>query len=61
MTLLARVVLCVALLWQAVVVAPEAEAQARRPLLVEGTTTLYQRVITRPGATLAPRDRKSVV
>ena len=55
MTLLARVVLCVALLWPAVVVAPEAEAQARRPLLVEGTTTLYQRVITRPGATLAPR------
>lgn len=35
---------------------PPAEAQsARRPLLVEGTTSLWQRVITRPGAVLAPR------
>ncbi len=32
-----------------------AEAQPRQPLLIEGTSTLYQRVITRPGAELAPR------
>lgn len=32
-----------------------AEAQPRQPLLIEGTTTLYQRVIARPGAALAPR------
>jgi hypothetical protein len=32
-----------------------AEAQPRQPLLIEGTTTLHQRVITRPGAELAPR------
>ncbi len=33
-----------------------AEAQQRRqPLTIEGTTTLYQRVITRPGAALSPR------
>jgi hypothetical protein len=32
-----------------------AEAQPRQPLLIEGTTTLYQRVITRPGAALSPR------
>lgn len=32
-----------------------AAAQPRQPLLIEGTTTLYQRVITRPGAALAPR------
>ena len=32
-----------------------AEAQQRRPMVIEGTTSLYQRVITRPGAQLAPR------
>lgn len=32
-----------------------ADAQPRQPLLIEGMTTLYQRVITRPGAALAPR------
>ncbi|KQP11871.1 vWA domain-containing protein [Pseudorhodoferax sp. Leaf267] len=29
-------------------------AQARRPLLIDGKTTLFQRVLTRPGAALAP-------
>ena len=29
-------------------------SQARAPLLIEGKTTLFQRVLTRPGATLAP-------
>src|SRR6185369_879749 len=30
-------------------------AQARKPLLIEGKKTLYQKVLTRPGATLAPQ------
>jgi hypothetical protein len=30
-------------------------AQARTPLLMEGKKTLYQRVLTRPGAALAPK------
>ena len=30
--------------------ARKAEAQERRPLLVEGTSTVYQRILTRPGA-----------
>ena len=34
-----------------VLLAPQAQAQDR-PLLVEGKTTLYQRVLSRPGATL---------
>ena len=35
--------------------APGAQAQATdRPLLMDGTATLYQRVLTRPGAVLAP-------
>lgn len=29
-------------------------AQAKRPLLIDGKTTLFQRVLTRPGASLAP-------
>jgi hypothetical protein len=32
-----------------------AQAQQRRPLLIEGRQQLFQRVITRPGATLSPR------
>ena len=51
MRLLARVALALLLLLPAAA----AEAQQRRPLLIEGTTTLYQRVITRPGAVLSPR------
>ena len=31
---------------------PPASAQDRTPLLIEGTTTLYQRVLTRPGAVM---------
>jgi serine/threonine-protein kinase PpkA len=34
-----------------VLLAPQAQAQGR-PLLVEGKTTLYQRVLSRPGASL---------
>lgn len=34
---------------------PLAWAQARKPLLMDGKKTLYQRVLTRPGATLAPK------
>jgi serine/threonine-protein kinase PpkA len=49
---LARVALALMLL---LLPAAAAEAQQRRPLLIEGTTTLYQRVITRPGAVLSPR------
>src|SRR5690349_25022292 len=30
-------------------------AQSRTPLLMEGKKTLYQRVLTRPGAALAPK------
>lgn len=30
---------------------PPAHAQSQRPLLIEGTETVYQRVLTRPGAT----------
>ena len=37
---------------------PAADAADRTPLLMEGKKTLYQRVITHPGASL---DRKSVV
>jgi len=33
--------------------APAAYAQARTPLLMDGKKTLYQRVLTRPGAALA--------
>jgi len=32
--------------------APQAMAQARTPLLIEGKTTLYQKILTRPGAKL---------
>src|SRR5690606_7602101 len=31
---------------------PAASAQDRRPLLIEGKSTLYQRILTRPGAVL---------
>lgn len=43
--------------WEAAAQAPAPQpAQAqRRPLLMEGRATLYQRVILRPGATLSPR------
>ncbi len=34
---------------------PMAWAQARSPLLMEGKKTMYQRVLTRPGATLVPK------
>jgi len=34
--------------------APQASAEEAKPLLMEGKTTLYQRVLTRPGAELAP-------
>lgn len=34
---------------------PDAAAQDRRPLLIEGKSTLYQRVLTRPGAKLLDR------
>ena len=47
--LLTCLALAVALLAGAV---PQAQAQDRRPLLVEGKTTVFQRVLTRPGATL---------
>lgn len=53
MTLLRSLLL--ALLALLVALPPAAEAQTRQPLLIEGTTTLYQRVITRPGAMLSPR------
>jgi serine/threonine-protein kinase PpkA len=35
--------------------APAFAQGARTPLLIEGKKTLYQRVLTRPGATLAPK------
>lgn len=51
-----------ALLLAPALVAPPTEAQsARRPLLIEGTTSLWQRVITRPGAVLAPRPGETGV
>src|SRR3546814_74235 len=34
------------------VLVPAASAQDRRPLLIEGKSTLYQRILTRPGAVL---------
>ncbi|MFE0752572.1 vWA domain-containing protein [Inquilinus sp. NPDC058860] len=34
--------------------APVAGTEARRPLLMQGTTSLWQRVLTRPGARLSP-------
>ena len=34
---------------------PAVAQSSRRPLLIEGTTSLWQRIITRPGAVLAPR------
>lgn len=37
---------------------PAAVAAERAPLLMEGKKTLYQRVLTRPGATLAPLPGK---
>ncbi len=40
------------LLLAAFLLAPQALAQSARPLLVEGTQTVYQRVLTRPGAAL---------
>ena len=52
--MLVRLSLVLALLLPAGL-ANTAEAQTRRPLLIEGTTSLYQRVITRPGAVLSPR------
>ena len=38
--------------------APEARAQDRRPLLIEGKRNLYQRVIVRPGATMTTEPRQ---
>lgn len=43
--------MCLAL---AVIAPRTAYAEIARPLLVEGKKTLYQKVITRPGATIAP-------
>lgn len=43
--------------------AAQAQAQSRKPLLMEGKTALYQRVLTRPEATLrsAPREAAAAV
>jgi hypothetical protein len=38
--------------------APEARAQDRRPLLIEGKRNLYQRVIVRPGAMMTTEPRQ---
>ena len=35
--------------------APSFAQGARTPLLIEGKKTLYQRVLTRPGAALSPK------
>ena len=43
-------VLSLAALWSAM-----ATAQARKPLLIPGKKTLYERVLTRPGAAVALR------
>ncbi|MFD2265037.1 vWA domain-containing protein [Lacibacterium aquatile] len=39
--------------------APQAVAQARTPLLIEGKTTLYQKILTRPGAKLIDKPGAS--
>lgn len=41
------------------VTAPSAMAQARTPLLIEGKTTLYQKILTRPGAKLIDKPGAS--
>ncbi|WP_291298853.1 vWA domain-containing protein [Elioraea sp.] len=53
--LIRRLLLALLVLAPAHLVPGGAEAQQRRPMTIEGTTTLYERVITRPGATLRPR------
>lgn len=48
-----RAVILVSILCIAAAVAPPVNAQARKPMLIEGKTELFQRILTRPGASLA--------
>ncbi|MEO0997998.1 MAG: serine/threonine protein kinase, partial [Pseudomonadota bacterium] len=49
-----RAALAVVLIATAATLGSPAEAQVTRPLVQEGKTALYQRVITVPGAVLVP-------